>query len=91
MQFCPPPAHRALYSVLSGNHPHLWNFIELLKSTQNCRNLSIEHIVSEVKPVGKPLKYKQADERIHGLVSCFNDSSKIVEFLRGISHNFTLE
>ena len=84
-------AHRALYSVLSGNHPHLWSFIELLKSTQNSRDLNIEHIVSGIKPAGKQLKYKQADERDHRLVSNFNDNSNIVEILRGISHNFTLE
>ena len=84
-------AHRALYSVLKGSHPHLWSFIDLLKSTQNNRDLSIEHVVSGIKPAGKPLKYKQADERIFNLVSTFNENSNVIEFLRGISHNFTLE
>ena len=84
-------AQWALYIVLSGSHPHLWSFTQLLKTTQSSPDLNIEHIVSGVKPTGKPLKYKQADERIHRLVSNFNDSSNIIEFLRGISHNFTLE
>ena len=83
-------AHRVLYSVLFGNHPHLWSFIELLKSTQNSRDLSIEHTLSGIKPSGRQLKYKQND-RIHRLVSNFSENSNIVDFLKGISHNFTLE
>ena len=84
-------AHRALYSVLSGNHPHLWSFVQLRKYTQNFRDLSMEHIVSGIKPAGKQLNYKQADDRLHRLVSNFSDSSNIFKFLKGIFHKFVLE
>ena len=84
-------AHQALYSVLSGNHLHLWSFIQMLKSTQNFCDLSMEHIVSGIKPAGKQLNYKQADDRLHRLVSNFSDSSNIFKFLKGIFHKFVLE
>ena len=69
----------------------LEHFTKKRKTTQNSRDLSIEHTLSGIKPSGKQLKYKQADDRIHRLVSNFSENSNIVEFLRGISHNFTLE
>ena len=82
-------AHQALYSVLSGNHPHLLNFIQLLLSTQKAHDLSMEHIFSGINPAGKQLKYKLAYDTTHRLVSNFNDSSNIVEFSEGVYYNFT--
>ena len=63
----------------------------MLKTTQNSRDLSVEHAISGFKPTAKKAKYKEADERIFTLVSSFNDNTNILEFLKGISNNYNFE
>ena len=59
----------------------------MLKTTQNSRDVSIEHVISGFKAPTKKAKYKEADERIYNLVSSFNANSNVLEFLKGISNN----
>ena len=84
-------AHRALYSVIGGNHPNLWTFVDLLKTTQNSRDLSVEHAISGIPPPQKNIRLRQADQRLHTLVSEFGQNTNLIEFLRGISYNFSMD
>ena len=84
-------AHRALYAVLNGNHPNLWSFIDILKTTQNSRDMGLEHLLAGIKPDPKRIRFRQADERLFYLVSNFNENNNILEYLRGIQYNFELD
>ena len=52
----------------------------MLKTTQNSRDLSVEHALSGFKPTAKKAKYRNADERIFTLVSNFNDMMILMIF-----------
>lgn len=84
-------AHRALYAVLNGNHPNLWSFINILKTTQNSRDMGLEHLLAGIKPDPKRIRFRQADERLFYLVSSFNENNNILEYLRGIQYNFDID
>ena len=84
-------AHRALYCVLTGHHPSLWSFIDVLKTTQNSRDLGVEHLLAGITPEPKRIRFRQADERLFNLVSHFNETDDLLEFLRGIAYNFSID
>jgi len=77
--------------VLNGAHPDLWSFINILKTTQNSRDLNVQHVISGFKPAKKRAKYLEADNRIFNLVSSFDNNSDVLEYLKGISNNCKLE
>ena len=69
----------------------IMTFVDLLKTTQNSKDLSVEHAISGIPPPPKNIRLRQADQRLHTLVSEFGQSTNLIEFLRGISYNFSMD
>lgn len=81
-------AHRRLQNELGMQHPTIWKFIVGLKKVQRGRDLYYEQLIAGHEPPVKLKKYRQADERIKAIVRTI-ESRNIVEYLRGIAHNFS--
>ena len=80
-----------MYAVLNGNHPNLWNFTNILKTSRNSRDMGLEHLLAGIKPDPKRISLRQANERLFYLVSNFNTNNNILEYLRGIQYNFDID
>ncbi|XP_050517464.1 uncharacterized protein LOC126892075 [Diabrotica virgifera virgifera] len=82
-------AHRRLQIELSMNHPSIWKLIDGLKTVQRGRDMFFEQLVAGNEPPTKRSKYTLADVRIKNLVRDY-ENRNIIEFLRGISHNYEM-
>jgi hypothetical protein len=82
-------AHRAMQTELQMDHPSIWRLIDALRRVQKKRDQQFEQMVSGAQPPQKRRKYRNADERIRLLVSQFAQRP-ILEYLRGIAHNFEI-
>lgn len=83
-------AHRRLQTELGMSHPTLWKFIGGIRTVQKGRDHVYEQFVRGDQPPTKRTKYVQADARIKTIVESYNERN-ILEYLRGISHNFIME
>jgi hypothetical protein len=83
-------AHRRLQANFGVDHPTLWKFIDGLRSVQKSTDQLYEEFVRGSQPPRKRTKYQQADERILNLVEDF-ENREIIEYLRGIAHNFVMD
>jgi len=74
-------------------HPSIWKFIDVLRRVQKGRDVTYEQYVRvEPGPV-KRREYILADQRLLTTVNdCNNNNNRdIIEYLRGIAHNFLME
>ncbi|KAK4885771.1 hypothetical protein RN001_002042 [Aquatica leii] len=83
-------SHRRLQTELAMDHPTIWKLIEGLKKVQKGRDVFYERLVAGNSPPKKLKKYRDADERILRLVRDYEDRD-IIEFLRGIAHNYQMQ
>ncbi|KAH7691334.1 hypothetical protein AAVH_40152 [Aphelenchoides avenae] len=83
-------AHRKLQAMLQMDHPSLWKFIEALMHVQKETDFRFEQYVRGDQNVPKRKKYREADERILTIVTEYRNR-EIMEYLRGIAHNFQME
>ncbi|KAH7708927.1 hypothetical protein AAVH_23803 [Aphelenchoides avenae] len=83
-------AHRKLQAMLQMDHPSLWKFIDSLIHVQKETDFRYEQYVRGDQNVPKRKKYREADERILTIVSEYRNR-EIIEYLRGIAHNFQME
>ena len=67
----------------------LIQFIDGLRRVQKGRDTVYEAHVAGTPAPEKKRKYQQADDRIHNVVSTYDDRA-IVEYLRGLAHNFLI-
>ncbi|KAK4879731.1 hypothetical protein RN001_007877 [Aquatica leii] len=81
-------AHRRLCTELSMTHPTIWKFIDVLKTIQSGRDVYLEQLIAGREPPPKKRKYVEADRRIKSMVENYNRN--IIDFLRGISHNYKM-
>jgi len=79
-----------MQSELGVDHPPLWTFIDSLKTVQKGRDSVYEDYVSCDTPPKKRRKYQEVDERIKRIVDSYFDRN-IIEYLRGLAHNFLME
>ena len=79
--------HRGFLQQVSSYHPSIWKFLSALKREQSLNEVNLERINSgfEFQKISK--KYKASTDRLKNLVSSFDDSTDIIDYLRGISHN----
>ena len=73
-----------------GSHPDLWSFVDILKTTQNSRDLGVEHLLAVIQQNPKIIRLQHADERLFHFVSNFNENDNLLKFLRGIQYNFSI-
>ncbi|KAH7708430.1 hypothetical protein AAVH_24324 [Aphelenchoides avenae] len=83
-------AHRKLQAMLQIDHPSLWKFMESLMHVQKETDFRYEQYVRGDQNVPKRKKYREADERILKIVAEYRNR-EIIEYLRGIAHNFQME
>lgn len=83
-------AHRRLQAEFGMDHPSLWKFIDGIQTVQKGRHQVYEKFVRGDQPPIKRNKYIKADSRIKKLVETYRDRN-IIEYLKGISHNFLME
>ena len=57
--------------------------------TQNSRDLSHEHADASIPPPPKAITSETS--RLYNLVFDFNENTNLIEFLRGIQYNFSLD
>ena len=82
-------AHKRLQMELQMDHPSIWRLIEGLKHIQKGCDVFYKCMVAGHVPPAKRRKYRQADERLLNLVRNYGNQS-MVEYLRGIAHNFEM-
>ena len=78
-------AHRRLKRELDAVHSSIWKFIDGLRRVQKGRNVTYEQYVP-----AKRREYILADQRFVTIVNDYNNRD-IIEYLRGIAHNFLME
>lgn len=83
-------AHRRLQAEFGMDHPNLWKFIDGIRNVQKGRDHMYEQFVRGDQKAGKRKKYVDADKRILNIVSTYGNRN-ILEYLRGIAHNFLME
>lgn len=83
-------AHRRLQAEINMKHPTIWKFIDTLKHVQRGRDQHYEEYVAGNPPKAKRHKYVRADERIQTIVNDYANRT-IIEYLRGLAHNFLME
>ena len=72
------------------DHPNIWKFIDGIRAVQKGRDLLYQQFVRGDQPLVKRRKYVAADLRIRTIVDSYRERN-IIEFLRGIAHNFLME
>lgn len=82
--------HKKLQMAFGVAHPSLWNFLNKLKKILKTVDIDYERFVTGHAPPRKRPIYEQADRRILQKVRTYNRAN-IVEFLRGLSHNYQME
>ena len=79
--------HRGFMQQVSSYHPTIWKFLDALKREQDLNEINLEKINSgqEFKKTSK--KYEACAARLKNLVTRFDDTTDILDYLRGIAHN----
>ena len=83
-------SHRSLKADLDVDHPTIWRFISTLREVQRKRDADYERCIAGHSPEKKRSKYERADKRIKTIVEGFNVET-VIDFLRGVAHNFLME
>lgn len=83
-------AHRRMNAEFSLDHPTIFKFLKIIKKIQSGRDLAYENFVRGDHPPTKRNKYLIADARIRNIVESYGRRT-IIEFLRGISHNYLMD
>ena len=83
-------AHRRIMAELQCDHPTIWKLIADLKKVQKSRDLFYESLVAGHQPPRKRRRYIACDERIERIVGNFNGYPNVLDFLRGVAHNFEM-
>lgn len=83
-------SNRRLQQELGVTHPTIWKFIDSLRKVQKGRDAYYEQLVAGNPPPLKLKKYREADRRILFLVQNFNEATNVIEYLRGIGHNYEM-
>ena len=80
--------HRGFELQVAAHHPNIWRFIDSLKKEQNFNELKIEQLIAGYTQARKK-RYVDLDRRIKSIVERFNDTTDVLEYLRGIAHNLS--
>lgn len=81
--------HRQLGSLLSSHHATIWRFVKGLQKEQNPSEVKIEQFIAGQDLPNSQRIYRETAERIK-IVLEYGERI-ILEFLRGSSHNISLQ
>ena len=81
--------HRAFEEQMTSHHPNIWNFLKCMKNEQRLTEVKIEQYISGHAPKKGRKAYITCAERIRRLVSDYKEDACIIEYLRGLAHNFS--
>ncbi|KAL7078050.1 hypothetical protein ACQ4LE_002649 [Meloidogyne hapla] len=81
--------HRKVQLQLGVSHPTIWKFLDELKKVVKMCDAQYEQFVAGHQATRKRRKYEEADERILNIVNRY-EIGTVIEYLRGISHNFNI-
>ena len=84
-------AHRWIQQELQTDHRVVWKFIGDLKKVQKSRDVFREHLIAGNEPPKKLQRYIQCDQRIERMVTNYGNYANVLDFLRGIGHNFMMD
>lgn len=82
--------HRSMQLSFGVAHPVIWKFIDGLKKLQKLYDAEYERFVGGHSPPRKRKRYEEADERIMKKVQNY-DGTNIMEYLRGLAHNYRMD
>ena len=80
-------ANRMLQHTLDADHPSIWAFIDGIKRLQRQLDAEYEMMVRGNEAPQKRRKYRDADRRLLTLAQSFHERP-LLEYLRGVAHNF---
>ena len=83
-------AHRRLQAEFGMDHPTIWKFIDGIRVVQKGRDQVYEQFLRGDQPPSKRRRYVEVDTRIRTIVQTYRERN-IIEYLRGLSHNFLIE
>ena len=86
--FC-EACHKKIQIQLGIAHPTIWKFLESLKNIIKVSDADYELFVGGRDPTAKRPKYQELDNNILTIVNRY-EFETVIEYLRGISHNFTM-
>ena len=69
----------------------VWKFIDDLKKVQKSGDVFREHLIAGNEPPKKLQRYIQCDQRIERMVTNYRNYANVLDFLRGIGHNFMMD
>ena len=81
--------HNSFQHQLSACHPSIWKFIDALKREQCLQEMRIEQYVGGVNEVGSRKQYRDCAQRLQNIVSCYDDTENVEEYLRSDTHNIS--
>jgi hypothetical protein len=71
-------------------HPTLWKFLDGMRRIQKGFDLDYEQHVAGHAPAVKRTRYAEADARILNKIADYKRNN-VIEFLRGLSHNYRMD
>jgi len=83
-------AHKRMDKELCMQHPTIWHFINGLRTVQKNRDLEYEAFVRGSQATQKRRKFQETDERIRAIVEEGLEQRTVLEYLRGLAHNFDM-
>lgn len=82
--------HRKVQLQLGFAHPTIFKFLDSLKKIVKVSDTEYENFVAGHNPQRKRRRYREADDRIFTIVNRPFDPANVLEYLRGISHNYQM-
>ncbi|MGL6146086.1 MAG: hypothetical protein ACRC0D_06330, partial [Macrococcoides caseolyticum] len=83
-------AHRRLQAEFGMDHPNIWKFIDGIRTVQKGSDFIYSNFIRGDQPPSKRNKYINTDLRIRRIVESYS-ARNILEYLKGISHNFLMD
>ena len=73
---------------VGAHHPNIWRFVKCLQKEHSFNEVQIEQHVAGIEAEPSRKRYADAAKRIQRLVEAF-DPDDVVEYIRGIAHNWS--
>jgi len=82
--------HGGFNALLGACNPTIWTFIDKLQYEQGLNDLKVEQYIAGQQPPVQRKVYRDTAQRIEDIVNDY-ENRNILDFLRGIAHNLSLQ